>query len=140
MASRAFVLPFVPVAARAEKCYSAHGRMSGGNSGKTAMLDKLLENVDDLAGKLGLPADQVQNMVDSFQSKVGEGGDQISALMEMAQEHGLPMEKIQGMLSGLGIDVEGMLEIAGNLLEQGEEGAGGALGNLMGMAKGFLGK
>lgn len=104
------------------------------------MLDKLLENVDDLAEKLGLPGDQVQNIVDSLQSKMGDGTDQISALMETAQEHGLSLDKIQGLLGNLDIDAGDLLEKAGNLFGDSAEDAKGGLGGLMGMAKGLLGK
>ena len=104
------------------------------------MLDKLLENVDDLAEKLGLPAEQVKAMADSLQGKLGDGGDQISALMETAQEHGLSLEKIQGLIGNLGIDTEALMEKAGDLLGEGEDGAQSALGGLMGMAKGLFGK
>jgi len=104
------------------------------------MLDKLLENVDDLAEKLGLPADQAKAIADSLQGKLGDGGDQISALMETAQEHGLSLDKIQGLIGNLGIDADALLEKAGDLLGEGDDGAQGALGGLLGAAKGLFGK
>lgn len=73
------------------------------------MFDKLLQNVDlgsllgnlgnveELAAKFGLPADQVQNILGSLGDKMGQGGDQMSALMEAAQEHGLSVDALKGM-------------------------------------------
>jgi len=82
----------------------------------------------------------VQNIVDSLQSKMGDGTDQVSALMETAQEHGLPMDKIQGLLGSLGVDVGDLMEKASDFFGEGADDAKGGLGGLMGMAKGLLGK
>ena len=104
------------------------------------MFDKLLENLEDIAEKAGLPADQVKNIAESLSGKMGAGGDKMAALMETAQEHGLPVEKLQGMLSSVGINVEDMLEKASDLLGEGKEGAESTLGGLMGTVKGLFGK
>lgn len=112
------------------------------------IFDGILGNIDDIAAKLGLPADQVQAMASTLGSKIEGGSDQLSALAETAQEHGLSMDKIQemlgqlgdsGMLEKLGLGGEGSItDKVGDLL-QGEEGEG-ALGKLAGLARGFLGK
>ncbi len=104
------------------------------------MFDKLLENLDDVAEKLGLPADQVKAIAESLSGKMGEGGDKMAALMETAQEHGLPVEKLQGMLGGLGIDAGELMEKAGALLGDSKDGAKEGLGGLMGAVKGLFGK
>jgi hypothetical protein len=104
------------------------------------MFDKLLENLDDVAEKLGLPADQVKTIAESLTGKMGAGGDKMAALLETAQEHGLPVEKLQSMLGSAGIDAEGLLEKAGGLLGAGGEGSQSALGGLMGTVKGLFGK
>ena len=102
------------------------------------MFDKLLENLDDVAGKLGLPADQVKAVTDSLAGRLGTGGDQMAALMETAQEHGLPVEKLQEILGGLGVDVEGLMGKLGDMLDG--DAAQEGLSNLAGMAKGLFGK
>lgn len=74
------------------------------------MFDKLLQNLDvnsllgnlgnveDLAAKFGLPADQVQNLVGSLQEKLGQGGDIMSNLAETAQENGLSVDSLKEMV------------------------------------------
>jgi len=59
-------------------------------------------NVDEIAAKFGIPADQVQNILQSLSGKMGEGGDQMSALFEAAQEHGLPVEKLKEVFQNFG--------------------------------------
>ncbi len=61
-----------------------------------------LGNVEEMAAKFGIPADQVQNMMQSFSGKLGQGGDQMSALFEAAQEHGLPVEKLKEVFQNFG--------------------------------------
>ena len=101
------------------------------------MFDKILENLDDVAGKLGLPADQLRTIAESLGGKLDGGGmDQLSALMEAAREHGLPVEKLREMLGGLGEEgLDGLIGKAGDLL-----GGEGGLGGLEDMAKGLFGK
>ena len=80
-------------------------------------------NVDEIATKLGLPADQVQNILQSFTGKMGQGSDQMTALFEAAQEHGFSVDKLQEIFKNFG---------------QGEtDNPIGDLANLFG--KGFLG-
>ena len=102
------------------------------------MLENLLGNLDEIAGKLGLPADKVSAIAESLQGKLGQGGDQMTALMELAQEHGLPVDKLHGMLGGLGGDAGGILgSLTGGLDKDGD---GNPVNDLMGMAKGLFGK
>lgn len=102
------------------------------------MLENLLGNLDEIASKLGLPADKVSAITESLQGKLGQGGDQMAALMELAQEHGLPVDKLQGMLSGLGGEAGGILgSLTGGLDKDGD---GNPVNDLMGMAKGLFGK
>lgn len=104
------------------------------------MFDKLLENIDDVAAKLGLPADQVQGLAESFKAKLGDGTDYMAALTATAQEHGLSMDNIQGLLGGLGDNAGDLVAKASAALGQGGEGAKDALGGLADMAKGFFNK
>lgn len=67
------------------------------------MLDKILENLegvgnlDELAAKVGLPADQIQTIVQSLSGKLGQGGDPMSALMTAAQEHGISADNVKDL-------------------------------------------
>lgn len=101
------------------------------------MFDKILENLDDVAGKLGLPADQLKSLTESLMAKAGEGGFQIETLMAAAKEHGLPMEKLQEMAGSMGFDPQEMMGKLGSLF--GGDSAGG-LGGLADAAKGLFGK
>lgn len=102
------------------------------------MFDKLLENLDlnEIAGKVGLPADQIKSLTDSLSSNIGAGGDTMAALMQTAAEHGLPVEKLQEMLGSLGGGSGDLMSKMGGLL--GSEGSG--LGGLADAAKGLFGK
>ncbi len=103
------------------------------------MFDKLLENlnIDDIAGKLGLPADQIQSLAQSLSANLSGGGDTMAALMQAAEQHGLPVDKIQEMLGGLGGGgAEDLLGKVSGMLG----GEAGGLGGLADAAKGFLGK
>lgn len=100
------------------------------------MFDKLLENLDlgEIAGKLGMPADQVQSLAESLKANMGQGGDIMSALMQTAQQNGLAPEKLQEMIGSFG-GSDDLLGKVGGLL-----GGEGGLGGLADAAKGFLGK
>jgi hypothetical protein len=104
------------------------------------MFDKFLENIDDVAAKLGLPADQVQELADSFKTKLGDGTDYMGAMMATMQEHGLSMDSIQGFLGGLGENSSDLMAKASAVLGQGGDGAKDALGGMLDMAKGIFGK
>lgn len=81
-----------------------------------------LGNVEEIAGKLGIPADQVQGLI----AKLGEGD--IAGLMQAAQGFGLTPDKIQALLGEGG--AQDLMSKATDLL--------GGSGGLGGMMKGFL--
>jgi hypothetical protein len=100
------------------------------------MFDGILGNLDELAAKVGLPADQVKTLTDSLGSKLGAGGDYTAALAELAQEHGVPMEKLQEMLAGIGGPDAILAKVSGFLDRDGD---GNPLNELGAMAKGLFG-
>jgi len=105
-----------------------------------SMLEGLLGNLDDIAAKLGLPRDQVQALVQGFQEKVAGGADHLSALTQVAQENGLSLDGLKGLLGNAGAS-EGAGGLVGKLtgaLDQ--DGDGNPLNDLAGMAKGMFGK
>jgi hypothetical protein len=101
------------------------------------MFEQLLGNVESMAEKLGLPADQVKSLIESATSKLGDGGDHMQALTSAAAEHGLSLDSIQGLLGNLG-GAEGIMgkvtEMLGGAAGEGENAAGG----LLDMAKGLF--
>jgi hypothetical protein len=99
------------------------------------MFDGILDNIDDVAAKLGLPADQVQSVVAKLKDKVAGGGDPMAALSTVAQEHGLSLDSLKGLLPGGG---DGLLAKAESMLDR--DGDGNPLNDLEGMAKGLFGK
>lgn len=89
------------------------------------LLDGLLQNLDlgDVAAKLGVSPEQVQQLVGSL----GESGD-LASVMQKAQDMGLPVDKLQGLLGDSGGDLlaraSAMLGDSGSLTDM----MGGLLG------------
>lgn len=102
-----------------------------------SILDGLLDNLDDLAGKLGLPVDKAQAFADTVKAQLENGGDKIAALTSAAQEHGISMESVQGMIGNLGADAQAMLGKVTDMLDK--DGDGNPLNDLGGMVKGLFG-
>jgi hypothetical protein len=86
-----------------------------------SLFDILTSNAEDLAGKVGIPSEQVLSIASMIEAKTGDGSSQIEAIEAAAAEHGLPVEKIQELVGHAGS--------AGDLMQ--------GLGNL---ASGFLHK
>jgi hypothetical protein len=114
-----------------------------------SIFDGLLGNLDELAGKLGLPTDQVQTMVQAVQEKMASGGDMMASLTQVAQEHGISMDSLQGMLGNVGSGAQGMLGSIGDGAQDmlgkvtgalDKDGDGNPLNDLGDLAKGLFGK
>lgn len=102
------------------------------------MFDGILGNIEDVAGKLGIPADKVQAAIDAVQAKVADGGDHMSALGDVAKEHGISLDSLQGMLGGAGTGAQDMLGKLTSSLDK--DGDGNPLNDLGSIAKGFFSK
>ncbi len=100
-----------------------------------SMFDGILSNIDDVAAKLGIPPDQVQAVVDNLKGKLANGGDPLAAISAAAQEHGISLESLQGIMP---CGANGLLAQAESMLDR--DGDGNALNDLEGMAKGLFGK
>jgi len=85
------------------------------------MLDKLMNQANELGARFGLTPDQVQSILAAIQSKIGNGSDQMTAIQQVAREQGLPVDKIQELLGqGGGGDLAGKLSgLAGGLFGKG---------------------
>lgn len=99
------------------------------------MFENLLGNLGDIAGKLGLPADQVESLAGSLKDRLGAGEDPMATVIDLAREHGLPVEKLQELLGGGG-GTDGLLGKVGDML--GGDGTGNPLDSLGDMAKGLF--
>jgi len=83
-------------------------------------LGKLLGHADEIAGQFGIPAEKVQPMVESLTSRLGQGGDQMAILMEVAEEHGVPVENLKQVFQNFGKgDTENPAEDLAQLLAKG---------------------
>ena len=124
------------------------------------MLDKIMDmlpgsfDLDELAGSVGMTADEVKNGGEALFSKLKDGSlDSVDAVKEVAAETGLDPEKLQGLLPALaekaGLDGEsglmeklggedGLLGKVGGFLDR--DGDGNPLNDIGDMAKGLFGK
>jgi hypothetical protein len=86
-----------------------------------SLFDMLTNKAEELAGKVGIPPEQVLAIASTIEAKTGDGSSQLAAIEAAAAEHGLPVEKIQELMEHAG-------------------GATSMMGSLGGMASGFLKK
>ena len=94
-------------------------------------------NLDEIAAKLGLSADKLQGLVISVQEKMGSGGDIMSAISQSAQEHGVSLDNLQGLLGNSG----GAQDLLGKVTSAlDKDGDGNPLNDLAGLAKGLFGQ
>ena len=98
-----------------------------------AILGNLI-NLDDLAAKTGLPADQLQGLVTGLKAAAGELN--LSSVMEAAQASGISMDQIQSMLGAVG-GAAGVQEALSGFLDK--DGDGNPLNDLGSLAKGLFG-
>jgi hypothetical protein len=87
-----------------------------------SLFDSLTSKAEELAGKVGIPPDQVLSIASSIEAKTGDGSSQMAAIEAAAAEHGLPVEKIQELLGHAGgtSDVVGTIGgIASGLFNKG---------------------
>jgi len=100
-----------------------------------SIFDGILGNLEGMAEKFGIPADQLQALAATAQEKFASGD--MSGLMQMAQDHGISPDKIQEMMSGAG-----MADMMSKATEMfgGSAGSDNPLGGLADMAKGMFGK
>jgi hypothetical protein len=113
----------------------------------SGILDGLGGNLDELGARFGISPDQIKSVTDTLGAKLQGGAGQTQAIADAAGEHGLSLEKLQGILAGLGgtgaLEKLG-LDPNGDILGQvtgflDKDGYGNALDDLADMAKGFFG-
>ena len=68
----------------------------------SGILDGLGGNLDELGARFGISPDQIKSVTDTLGAKLQGGAGQTQAIADAAGEHGLSLEKLQGILAGLG--------------------------------------
>jgi len=63
-----------------------------------SLFDSLTNKAEELAGKVGIPPEQVLSIASSIEAKTGDGSSQIEALEAAAAEHGLPVDTIKALI------------------------------------------
>jgi hypothetical protein len=106
------------------------------------ILEGLMGQADDIAAKLGLPADQAKSLVSGLAEQLQNGGDVTKVLGDAAAKFGVSPDSLQsltgadgplgGLLAKFG-DADGLL---GGLDKDGD---GNPLNDIAGMAKGLFG-
>ncbi|MDX3909667.1 MAG: hypothetical protein QHC67_07590 [Sphingobium sp.] len=104
-----------------------------------AMFDGILGNLgslDELAAKLGMPAESIPALLEQLAADIGSGKPGVTALAETAAAHGVSADALQEALAGLG-GPAGILGSATGFLDR--DGDGNPLNELSGLAKGLFG-
>ncbi len=85
------------------------------------LFDELENRCEEIAGKAGIPPETVRSITASLQAKLNaKGAGKIEALEAVAMEHGIPIDKVQEVLSHCGSEqdiMSGFTGFAGNLFK-----------------------
>ena len=86
------------------------------------LFDELESRCTEIAGKVGIPPETIQSMSASLQAKMNdEGIGKVEALEAVAAEHGVPVDKVQEVLSHCGSEqdiVSGLSSLASGFLKR----------------------
>jgi len=66
------------------------------------LFDMMESKCEEIAGRYGIPAEQVRALSATLQSKMGEGAGHMEALQAAAREHGMPVEQVQALIDHCG--------------------------------------
>lgn len=85
------------------------------------LFDNIEGNLDTIAGKVGLPPDQVRAIANTFQANLtSTDGNPLAAIEATAAQHGIATGTIHEILNhGGGLESE-LGDIAGNLFKAGQ--------------------
>lgn len=106
------------------------------------ILDGLLGHVDDIAAKLGLPADQAKTMLSGLAEQLQNGGDVSQIIGDTAAKFGVSPETLQSLTGGDGPLAGLMAKLggAGGMLGAlDKDGDGNPINDIADMAKGLFG-
>jgi hypothetical protein len=86
------------------------------------LFDQLESRCEEIAGKAGIPPETVRSLSASLQAKINEQGlNHVEALEAVAAQHGIPVDKVQEVLSHCGNEqdiVSGLTNLAGGFLNR----------------------
>lgn len=86
------------------------------------LFDDLKKRCEEVAGKVGIPPEQVQSLGASLQAKLNEQGvGKLEAMEAVAMQHGIPVDKVQEVLSHFGSEqdmVSGVTNLVGGFLKR----------------------
>lgn len=97
------------------------------------MFDNLvgkLGGLEMIAAQIGLSPEQMQGLMAEISARIGSGDTSISALAEVAAEHGVSADALQSLFGQMGGPLGGLLD---------RDGDGDPLNELSGIAKGLFG-
>lgn len=63
-----------------------------------SLFDSLTNKAEELAGKVGIPPEQVLSIASAIEAKTGDGSSQMEAIEAAAAEHGLPVDTIKALV------------------------------------------
>lgn len=95
-----------------------------------------LGGLEAVAAQVGLEPAQMQALMSEIAAKIGSGETSVAALAEVAAEHGVSADALQGLLGNL-TGPEGLLGQLGGMFDR--DGDGNPLNELGGIAKGLFG-
>ncbi|HXS06732.1 MAG TPA: hypothetical protein VN723_08090 [Rhizomicrobium sp.] len=67
-----------------------------------SLFDMMESKCEEMAGRYGIPAEQVRALSATLQSKMGDGAGHMEALEATAREHGLPLDQVQALIDHCG--------------------------------------
>jgi hypothetical protein len=95
-----------------------------------------LGGLEAVAAQVGLEPEQMQALMSEIAAKIGSGETSVAALADVAAEHGVSADALQGLLGNL-TGPEGLLGRLGGMFDR--DGDGNPLNELGGIAKGLFG-
>ena len=66
------------------------------------LFDMMEAKCEEMAGRYGIPAEQVRALSATLQAKMGDGAGHMEALEATAREHGLPVDRVQALIDHCG--------------------------------------
>ena len=95
-----------------------------------------LGGLEAIAAQVGVEPAQMQALMSEIAAKIGSGETSVSALADVAAEHGVSADALQGLLGNL-TGPGGFLGQIGGMFDR--DGDGNPLNELGGIAKGLFG-
>ena len=66
------------------------------------LFDMMESKCEEMAGRYGIPADQVRALSATLQAKMADGAGHSEALEAAARQHGVPVDQVQALIDHCG--------------------------------------